>query len=74
MGRSSLFVYWIHVELVHGYASWLWRHRLPLWGTAIAFVLFSVLMYRSIGWRDQLVAKWRDRSRGSQPAVRPVTA
>jgi uncharacterized membrane protein len=74
MGRSSLFVYWIHVELVYGYASWLWRHRLPLWGTAILFVLFSVLMYRTIGWRDQLVAKWRARSRGSQPAVRPLTA
>ena len=38
LGRSSLFIYWIHVELVYGYASWLWRHRLPLWGTAIAFV------------------------------------
>ena len=38
LGRSSLFIYWIHVELVYGYASWMWRHRLPLWGTAIAFV------------------------------------
>ena len=36
LGRSSLFIYWIHVELVYGYASWMWRHRLPLWGTAIA--------------------------------------
>ena len=29
LGRHSLFVYWIHVELVYGYASWLWRGRLP---------------------------------------------
>jgi hypothetical protein len=63
MGRSSLFIYWIHVELVYGYASWLWRHRLPLWGTAIAYVLFCVLMYRAIGWRDRLVGAWRQGSR-----------
>ena len=29
-GRRSLFVYWIHVELVYGYATW------PLRGTAAA--------------------------------------
>src|SRR5262245_8496826 len=36
LGKSSLFVYWIHVELVYGYASWPLRHRLPLWGTTLA--------------------------------------
>jgi uncharacterized membrane protein len=61
LGRSSLFVYWIHVELVYGYASWLWRQRLPLWGTAIAYVAFCVLMYRAIGWRDRFVDSWRAR-------------
>ena len=74
MGRNSLFIYWIHVELVYGYASWLWRHRLPLWGTAIAFGLFCILMYRAIGWRDVLVGKWRNRSRGPSHARQPATA
>lgn len=74
MGRSSLFIYWIHVELVYGYASWLWRHRLPLWGTAIAYTLFCVLMYRAIGWRDLLVGKWRNRSRNARHAQQPATA
>jgi uncharacterized membrane protein len=74
LGRSSLFVYWIHVELVYGYASWLWRHRLPLWGTAIAFALFSVLMYRAIGWRDLVVAKWRNRPRTTRRAHQAATA
>ena len=74
MGRNSLFIYWIHVELVYGYASWGWRHRLPLWGTAIGFVLFSVLMYRAIGWRDQAVSRWRNRSRGARPATQAATA
>jgi uncharacterized membrane protein len=56
-GRASLFVYWIHVELVYGYASWLWRHRLPLWGTALAWLAFSALMYDAIAIRDALVAR-----------------
>jgi hypothetical protein len=74
MGRSSLFIYWIHVELVYGYASWGWRHRLPLWGTAIAYVLFCVLMYRAIGWRDLAVAKWRNRPRGARHTRQTATA
>ena len=65
LGRHSLFVYWIHVELVYGYSSWLWRHRLPLWGTAVACVLFCVLIYRAISWRDRLVGFWRARPRAA---------
>jgi len=65
LGRHSLFIYWIHVELVYGYSSWLWRHRLPLWGTAIAYVLFCALLYRAIGWRDRFVDFWRARPRGA---------
>jgi len=63
LGQSSLFIYWIHVELVYGYTTWPIRHRLPLWGTAIAFALFSALMYAAIGWRDRLVDAWRSRRR-----------
>ena len=74
LGRSSLFVYWIHVELVYGYASWLWRHRLPLWGTAVACALFSVLMYRAVGWRDMAVARWRNRPRTTRRAPQTATA
>lgn len=74
LGRSSLFIYWIHVELVYGYASWMWRHRLPLWGTAVAFVLFCVLMYRAIGWRDLAVGRWRNRPRRTRHAAQTATA
>jgi hypothetical protein len=69
-GRASLFIYWIHVELVYGYASWLWRHRLPLWGTAIACVAFCALMYDAIAIRDALVT--RRRLRGPTPATAAV--
>jgi uncharacterized membrane protein len=61
LGRSSLFIYWIHVELVYGYATWPLRHRLPLWGTALACALFSVLMFRAVGIRDRIVETWRAR-------------
>jgi len=74
LGRSSLFIYWIHVELVYGYASWGWRHRLPLWGTAIGYVLFCILMYRTIGWRDLAVSKWRNRPRGTRRTTQAATA
>jgi len=59
LGRSSLFVYWIHVELVYGYATWPLRHRLPLWGTAIAYVLFTLLMAGAVLLRDRVVERWR---------------
>jgi uncharacterized membrane protein len=53
LGRASLFVYWIHVELVYGYASWLWRRRLPVWATVGAFAVFSCLMYAVVVARDR---------------------
>jgi len=60
-GRSSLFVYWIHVELVYGYATWPLRHRLPLWGTVIAFTVFSATMYWTVVGRDHVLETWRTR-------------
>jgi uncharacterized membrane protein len=71
LGRASLFIYWIHVELVYGYASWLWRHRLPVWGTACAFVAFSVLMYAAIVLRDEVASRRRHRP---QAMTQPATA
>jgi uncharacterized membrane protein len=61
LGRSSLFVYWIHVELVYGYASWLWRGRLPLWATAMACAAFSALMYGAVRLRDRWRERWNAR-------------
>jgi uncharacterized membrane protein len=72
LGRGSLFIYWIHVELVYGYASWLWRHRLPLPITAVAYVAFCALMYRAIVFRDRVIPTWRSRRR--KPATQAATA
>jgi len=72
-GRSSLFVYWIHVELVYGYASWPLRFRLPLWGSLAACAAFSLLMYGAIVFRDRVVEKWRSRL-PPRSARQPATA
>ena len=69
-GRSSLFVYWIHVELVYGYATMLIHRELPIWGTALAFVLFSAVMYLAVAGRDRFVGWWQTRTpRRTTPEV-----
>jgi uncharacterized membrane protein len=69
LGRSSLFVYWIHVELVYGYATWPIRHRLTLWQAAAAYAIFCTLMYGAVLARDRVVDRWRAR-RAAGPSAR----
>jgi uncharacterized membrane protein len=61
LGRQSLFVYWIHVELVYGYATWAMHRRLPFWGAVAACAIFSSLMYAAVVARDRVVEAWRKR-------------
>jgi uncharacterized membrane protein len=72
LGRSSLFVYWIHVELVYGYASWLWRGRLALWQLGLGYTVFVVLCYGAILLRDRVVAMWAARRSAEQSAASAV--
>ena len=44
LGRSSLFVYWIHVELVYGLISLPLHHAFSLPGAWLALAAFSALM------------------------------
>jgi len=74
LGRSSLFVYWIHVELVYGYASWLLRRQLPLPATCMAYVAFVLLMYAAVILRDRVVqAKPWDSFRRTQGRILTVS-
>ena len=59
-GRHSLFVYWIHVELVYGYLSWPWRAKLPFGWAVAACAVFSMLMYGAVALKDGLVGRWRE--------------
>src|SRR5262249_34233939 len=44
LGRRSLFVYWIHVELIYGYATWLIHGGFQFAGPAAAYGMFRMLM------------------------------
>jgi uncharacterized membrane protein len=62
LGRDSLFVYWIHVELVYGYATWPIHHRLPVVGTMVAYGLFTALIYAAVLAKDRLLEVRRTRA------------
>lgn len=73
-GRNSLFIYWIHVELVYGYATWIIHRRLPLSGTVAVYLMFCAAMLGAILIRDRFRGVWRaGRSHNSAPN-QPVAA
>ncbi len=73
-GRHSLFVYWIHVELVYGYAT-MWVHRrLPLWGVGVAYIVFCCILYWAIALKNYVVARWRVRPQQDQPVQQALGA
>jgi uncharacterized membrane protein len=43
-GRTSLFVYWVHVEIAYGFLSRPWHKALPLSESIVAFAGLTVLM------------------------------
>jgi uncharacterized membrane protein len=53
-GRTSLFVYWIHVELVYGFISTPLHKNLSLVQWFIAYALFTGLMFwASVKWSNR---------------------
>ena len=61
LGRTSLFIYWIHVELVYGLIS-LPLHKRLSWGQSwLALALFCVLMLLCSIAKDRVVARFRAR-------------
>jgi len=62
LGKSSLFIYWIHVELVYGLISLRIHKTLThaqAWGAYVAFVL--LMLFMSIQ-KDRFVAWWKTRT------------
>ena len=72
LGRRSLFVYWVHVELVYGYATWPLHRRLWLWQTVTAYLVFIALMYLAVMARERVGAAWLARRHGP-PATQPLS-
>ena len=70
LGQTSLFVYWVHVELVYGYATKPIYHRLPFWASCLGVVLLTIVMYYiardTRAWlertREDGISDWRTKS------------
>ena len=54
-GRASLFVYWIHVEMVYGFFSRPIRGSLSLEGTLVAYALFTVFLLGLVRLKNWLL-------------------
>ena len=65
LGRSSLFVYWIHVEMAYGGIATPLKRALPLELSLVATVGLCALLYQIVRWKDrkmrevELTGGWR---------------
>ena len=55
LGRASLFVYWIHVEMVYGMMGRPLRRLLPLEASITATAVLCLILYGIVLWRDRLL-------------------
>lgn len=61
LGTSSLFIYWVHIEIAYGSTSKTWRHALPFWQALGGFLLLTVAMLVAAMVKTRVVAAWRAR-------------
>ena len=59
LGRTSLFIYWIHVEMVYGVVSRPLHKRLSWELSWVALALFYVFMLWCSIYKDRVVARWK---------------
>jgi hypothetical protein len=59
LGRSSLFVYWIHVEMVYGLMSLPLHQAFSLTGAWIALGVFALFILGCVVVKNHLVNWWR---------------
>jgi uncharacterized membrane protein len=57
LGRSSLFVYWIHVEMVYGVLGRPLRRALPLEVSLIAMLVLCAILYQIVLWKDRVMQR-----------------
>ncbi len=66
-GRTSLFVYFIHVELVYGFISTPLHKALSLPAWAVAYALFTAGMFALSMWKTNLANTWKNRPIATAP-------
>ncbi len=70
LGRSSLFVYWIHVEMVYGVIAEPIKGGLPLWGSLAGTVALTLGLYLLVLLKNRL--RERYELRGALRLLAPV--
>lgn len=60
-GRSSLFVYWIHIEMVYGPLSRSLHRGLSLPRWALAYAVFVLFLYALTTVKNDVVSRWQRR-------------
>jgi uncharacterized membrane protein len=61
LGRTSLFIYWIHVEMIYGVVAYYLRKSIS-WGTTwMYYALFIAFMLACSIAKDRVVEWWRNR-------------
>jgi uncharacterized membrane protein len=60
-GRTSLFVYWIHIEMAYGWLSQPLHRSLTILQWAAAYVGFVILLLFVSVMKDAVVRRWRSR-------------
>jgi uncharacterized membrane protein len=70
LGRSSLFVYWIHIEMVYGVIAEPIKRTLPLWQSLIGTALITLVVYGLVLVKN----RWLERHqlRGALRWLAPV--
>jgi uncharacterized membrane protein len=68
-GRTSLFVYWIHVEMVYGILSYPLHRNLSLPAAVVAFALFTLAMFGLSVLKTRLANRV---SPGAKPGLTPA--
>jgi uncharacterized membrane protein len=61
LGRTSLFIYWIHIELVYGILATPIKRQLLFGRAIVAFVLFTLAMLGVSVVKTRIVHWWRAR-------------
>jgi acyltransferase len=58
LGRSSLFVYWIHVEMVYGVLAESVKGQLPLAGSLVGTAMMSLFLYFVVLLKNRLLQRY----------------
>ena len=72
LGRTSLFIYWIHVEMVYGVLSRPLHKRLSWELSWVALALFCLLHAVVLDLKDRVVARWQAQGSGLRAQARIV--